>query len=278
MKAIVCVGNYAENPYYFERFDISVYSMEELSFCLKENAFMLGTEIMDDELLHFIAAECDLPELAKELYPMVHRSGSLSVFVTCILEYVGFYDKETIAQTANTVKMGSGLSDYEKQKLRIDFLIQKNKYLPALEAYDEMISQVETQNISGKTARRLSADMWYNKGIIYAKLFLYNNAAEAFETAYEIRKTPTVLKAWLFAKRMELPEKDYIALIGDHPEYYEASKQLEKQLEQAGKEWHNSLQYAGLENMKEWRDQGDICRYEEEADRFVVSLKEQYRS
>lgn len=278
MKAIACIGNYAENPYYFERFDISVYSMEELSFCLKENAFMLGTEIMDDEMLHFISAECNLPELAKELYPMVHRSGSLSAFVTCILECVGFYDNETIMHIANTVKMGSGLSDYEKQKMRIDFLIQRSKYLPALEAYDELIALVEGQNVNGKTARRLLADMWYNKGIIYAELFLYGNAAEAFRIAYEIRKTPTLQKAWLFAKRMELPEKDYIALIGDHPECYEVSKQLEKQLQMAENEWSNSLQHAGLENMHQWRSQGDIHRYEEEADRLVGALKEQYRS
>ena len=58
MKAIVCLGNYAKTPYCFEKLGIYVYSMEELSYCLKENAFLLGMEIMEDALLRFIDMEC----------------------------------------------------------------------------------------------------------------------------------------------------------------------------------------------------------------------------
>ena len=76
MKARLCLGIYATNAYCFERLGISVYCMEELCYCLKENAFLLGTEIMNDELLHFIGSDCQVPELAKELYPMVHQKGS----------------------------------------------------------------------------------------------------------------------------------------------------------------------------------------------------------
>ncbi len=278
MKAIVCLGNYAKKPYYFERFDISVYSMEELAFCLKENAFMLGTEIMSDGLLYFIKAECNVPELADKLYPLVHSAGALSTFVSYILEYVGLYDKEIIEQTVNTVKAGSGMSDYEKQKLRIDQLVQKNRFLPALECYDEMISQVEAQQEKGKNIKKLLADMWYHKGVIYAQLFLYGEAADCFSKAYALRKTAGVLKAWLFAKRMELPEKDYIALIADSPEYYDASLQIEKKLEAAQKEWTASLEYAGLENMREWRIRGELEKYSEESSLLVETLKKQYRS
>ena len=57
MKAIVCLGKYAKNPYCFEKLGILVYSMEELSYCLKENAFLLGTEIMNDAMLQFIGIE-----------------------------------------------------------------------------------------------------------------------------------------------------------------------------------------------------------------------------
>ena len=96
MKASLCVGEYCENAYNVEGLDIRVYSMEELCYCLKENAFLLDLSIMNDKLVDWIGEECKVRELAKQLYPMVHKQGSLSVFVVTILQYVGMYDPEEI--------------------------------------------------------------------------------------------------------------------------------------------------------------------------------------
>ena len=84
MKASLCVGEYCENAYNVEGLDIRVYSMEELCYCLKENAFLLDLSIMNDKLVDWIGEECKVWELAKLLYPMVHKQGSLSVFVVTI--------------------------------------------------------------------------------------------------------------------------------------------------------------------------------------------------
>ena len=51
MKASLCVGEYCENAYNVEGLDIRVYSMEELCYCLKENAFLLDLSIMNDKLV-----------------------------------------------------------------------------------------------------------------------------------------------------------------------------------------------------------------------------------
>ena len=128
MKARVCLGIYAANAYYFESLGLEVFCMEELAYCLKENAFLLGTEIMSDEMLHFIGTGCRVPELARELYPMVHQKGSLSGFVTKILEYVGFFEETEVREIEDAVRLGSGLTDYEKRKLQIDSLLAKKKY------------------------------------------------------------------------------------------------------------------------------------------------------
>ncbi len=40
MKASLCVGEYCETAYNMEGLDIRVYCMEELCYCLKENAFL----------------------------------------------------------------------------------------------------------------------------------------------------------------------------------------------------------------------------------------------
>ena len=82
MKASLCVGEYCENAYNVEGLDIRVYSMEELCYCLKENAFLLDLSIMNDKLVDWIGEECKVWELAKQLYPMVHtKSFPFATFV-----------------------------------------------------------------------------------------------------------------------------------------------------------------------------------------------------
>lgn len=277
MKAVVCLGEYAKSSYCFEKLGISVSCMEELCFCLKENAFLLGREIMHDKLLQFIDTQCNVPQLAKSLYSLVHHKGSLSAFVTLIMEYVGFYDAETIREVESTIKNNSGLTDYEKRKLRIDYLAIHGKYSVALEEYNDLIEALEQQD-SIKRNEAVLADALHNKGMILASLLLYKEAAACFKRAYEVGGEAQALKRFLLAKRMELSEKEYIALIAGMPQVYDLSLQIEKQLEEWETKWTKSATFAGLQNMKEWKTSGDVQKYEEESNLLIDALKEEYRN
>ena len=276
MKAIVCFGEYAKSSYYFDKLGISVSCMEELCYCLKENACLLGKEIMNDRLIRFIDAECKVPQLAKELYTLAHQKGSLSAFVALILESVGFYDKESIRNVEETLKNNAGLTDYEKKKLRIDYLADKGKYLTALREYDILAEELE---MAGGTLRNKAvlAETLRNKGVILAMQFLYEDAAKCFEKAHDISGDRELLKSYLQAKRMHLPEKEYIALIATMPEAYELSLQVEKELEALENKWKQSEEYAGLENMREWNAKGETQRYEQESGQLLEALKDAYR-
>ena len=75
MKASLCVGEYCETAYNIEELEIRVYCMEELCYCLKENAFLLDMSIMNDKLVDWIGEECRVRELAKQLYPGLPRGS-----------------------------------------------------------------------------------------------------------------------------------------------------------------------------------------------------------
>ena len=195
MKARLCLGVYATNAYRFEGLGLSVYCMEELSYCLKEHAFLLGPEIMSDELLHFIGSECQVPELERELYPMVHRKGSLSVFVATILNYVGFFEEKDIRQVEDTVRLGSGLSDHEKKKRQTDNLLEKKKYYDAIEAYNQLIARMEAEGKTDAGMGDFVADLYYNRGVVYANLLLYKQAAESFRESYNLKKDNETLRS-----------------------------------------------------------------------------------
>ena len=113
MKASLCVGRYATTPYCIEGIDVFIYSMEELCYCIKENAFLIDVSLMNDGLLEWIDRECGLRDLVKILNPLVHKAGSLSAFVTVILEYTGFYGPEVIRQVEQDRLQLSELVGYE---------------------------------------------------------------------------------------------------------------------------------------------------------------------
>ncbi len=277
MKARACLGIYSKNAYYFERLELSVYCMEELAFCLKEYAFLIGTEIMTDRMLQFIGADCQVPELARELYPMVHQKGALSVFVTTILEYVGFFEQAVVRQVENTVRMGSGLTDYEKQKLQIDYLVEKKKYAAAVEAYKALILDMKDAGVNNPKEASVLADLYYNRGVVYTRMLFYKQAANDFQRSYELKRDRSTLQSFFFAKRLELSEQEYVNLVAQYPESYEITLEVEQRMEALEQQWKETHEYAGLKNMRKWRTVGDKYMYYEESVQIVDALKEEYR-
>lgn len=281
MRASVCVGNYATTPYCISGLELKVYCMEELCYCIKENAFLLDASLMNDILLEWIERECGLKDLAKELYPLVHKQGSLSGFVTRIMEYVGFYSPEKIAEVAQVVKQGAGLGSIEKRKSQIDYSVKRGRYVSAIRGYDSLLAKWQDGQLQAQEvlpAPEVKAAILHNKGVAYTGLMLYRQAAEAFRAAAEIDEREEYRVAYLAAKRMSMPEEEYIAFVADTPENFQYSLTLEKKMEQWKTEWPKQTEYQQLKARKMWREGSEKQKYYEESEKVTQALKTGYRS
>ena len=280
MSASICVGEYATTPYCVKGLEIPVYCMEELCYCLKENAFLLDTSLMDDSLIDWIGADCGQSELARELYPLVHKQGSLSAFVSMIMEYVGWYDTGSIHEIEQVLKKGAGLSSIEKRKSQIDYLIQKKKYVAALRGYDGLLEKwSELESAGGELpAAKVRASILHNKGVAFTGLMLYRQAADSFWQAYEICESDEHFMAYLAAKRMELPDGEYIALVAELSGSYEQTLVLEKKLEDLLRQWQEQADYQRLMLRREWREGSEKQKYYDENERLTLGLKNSYRN
>ncbi len=253
MRVSVCVGDYAAVPYCIPGLELNVFSMEELCYCIKENAFLLDFSLMNDELIDWIERQCGLKDLAKELYHLAHKSGSLSAFASAILVYTGLYDESVIGETEQVLKKGAGLSTMEKRKSQVDYLVRKKKFLPALRGYDKLLKnwgELEKDQ-ERQAAASTRAAIFHNKGVAYAGLMLYDSAAECFLAAYELSGSGDDYTEYLAAKRLELPESDYVAFAAGHPKNYQYALDLEKRLEQLTQDWEVQPEYLTLYNRRE---------------------------
>jgi len=246
---------------------------------MKENAFLLDLSFMDDGLLDWLGRECGLLDLARALYPLVHRKGSLSSFASAILKYAGIYDEHVVQEVERVLKQGAGLSAIEKRKAQVDYLVGKKKYGAALKGYDALLEKWREQDAEGAVLPAVSclAAIWHNRGTAMAGLMYYEGAMECFRRAFELDGAPQSRAAYLAALRCSVPEAEYVTFIAEHGEWYQESLELEKKLEQSAAEWEQQPDYLLLNNRRERRG-SDREKYVEESGRLALALKEGYRS
>lgn len=283
MRTCISIGDYTTTPYCIAGLEVPVYCIEELCYCIKENAFLLDGSLMSDALVDWIGSECGLKELAENLFPLIHRQGSLSTFVIMILEYVGLYDSTVIQSVVQVLKKGAGLSGIEKRKRQIDYMVEKKKYMAALRGYDALLAKWEEQAGEDREtspelpAAEVRASILHNKGVAMAHLMQYAKAAECFRQAAEISHRTSEYVTYLAAKRMELSEGDYIAFAAGVSGSYDGALQLEKTLERVQKGWEEQVSYKRLAARKSWREGSDRHKYYEENERLTQALKDDYR-
>ena len=280
MRVSTCVGEYAEIPYSVPGVEINVYSVEELCYCMKENAFLLDTTLVNENLLKWLEKQCGLRELVKLLFPYVYRKGSLSAFAVTIFQYVGLYEPAIVREIEQVLKQGAGLSSIEKRKSQIDYLTRKKKYNLAIKSYDDIIAKWEEQVAAGEPVPAVSclAGIWNNKGVAYTGLMLYEEAANCFYHAYELSGEVQFCKAFFATKRLVLSEEEYVAFVADYSHMYEHTLELEKSVEEALEEWEQQPEYLMLYNRREMRMEGNWHQYHVDSERQALKLKENYRN
>ena len=93
-ELLLCNEAIAALPYYIEVVSINVYSIEELNYYIINNTYLLDDDFMSLELCTWIENHAHLPKLAMHLRTIISTNGSLSAFVTELLEYSGYCTKE----------------------------------------------------------------------------------------------------------------------------------------------------------------------------------------
>lgn len=280
MRVSTCVGNYAKTPYSISDLGMNIYCMEEFCYCVRENAYLLDPSMAGDKLVEWIDHECGLHDLARVLNSLVYRKDAFLTIIHTILKYVGFYEEQTIADIMSVLQQGFGRSNIERKKSQIDYLVEKKKYIAAVKAYDKLIEHWKELSLKGEILPPISclAGIWHNKGVAYARLMLYGNAAECFEKSNEIEPSAEVYKEYLAAKRMELSEENYVSFVADNMDGYEATLELEHEMENYIREWEEQPEFLRLYNRREMREGVEAGRYFEESEQIVRILKDSYRS
>ena len=275
-QIILGTGTYAGTPYYMEKFYVNLYSVEELCYLLVEKAELLDQDVMQRELVQWLDEQCGLNQLAHTLYSLLNQNGSTVAFAGTILEYVNLYPSEVVSQTEQIIRNNEGLNPYERGKTKADYMLQSGKCFTALKQYYSLLAQIPD------TDSLLRARILHNMGVACAKLFLFGHAADRFLEAYEADRNDESLELYLASLRMHYEDKDYLAYIAEHPEYYDVSLKVERQMERAYGQFEGSDENRMLFTLQVFKEEGSSTagsdvRYYQEIEKLTTGLKEAYR-
>lgn len=271
-RVYLCLGKNAEVPYYFERARAHVWNIEELCYFMRENAWLLEPALLSGELTDWIAKQCGLPDLSRMLSAAAREEKPVMGFVKVLFKYTGYCSMEEADQVEKILKLNESTSALERTKARGDYFLESGRWVLALHEYDELLRELKGMEPSflGKVC--------HNSGVAFAKLFLFDRAAAAFEQAWKLTKSEASAKQFLAAKRLELGEQEYVAFLAEHPDLYNASLGLEEQVQRCNESWKQEADAAFVLHATEALKDGaaHICR--QMLEERAGQLKEQYRS
>lgn len=194
-ELILCNQMLAAFPYYIDQASLNVYSLEELSYYIGHNLYLLDAGFMSEELCGWVDRELGLTRTAEKLREIYKRNGSLSEFVTVLLSESGYCSPEQIRQISMNLTELEYKSEYECGKMRADRYVENGRYVNAIYEYRKLLDAKEGQD------EVLVGNIWHNLGRSYAGLFLFEEAVPCFMNAYGYNLNPESLRECLYACR-----------------------------------------------------------------------------
>ena len=202
-ELLLCSQMMAASPYYIDSISLHIYSLEELSYYIEKNIYLLETDFMNEELCTWIERELRQKELAAKLRKICRGRGSLVEFVTGILEESGYHSTEKMRQLLGILAEMEQKSEYECQKLRADRYAENGRYINAIYEYRKLLRRDDEKNVV------LIGNVWHNLGRAYTGIFQFEEAVTCFTKAYELNENPESLRESLYACRCMQDEMRY---------------------------------------------------------------------
>lgn len=231
---ILCNGNYAETPYFIAQEELRLYSVEELCYYLYKNAFLLQDDFFDDSLITWMEEELGLAEWAGTLKEYRQGEDALLRSIEFLFLSTGYFTQNDCEKIRKILQDGSRLSVEERRKLRADAYCKRRRYVMAIEEYEELLKNCKEDQ------EKFKAKLYHNMGVCLAGMFVYDQAAKAFEKAFRAYPNTESYVQMLTAYKLGSSQTDYLSYLADHPESYEDSLEVEARLKQVKEDWEKT--------------------------------------
>ena len=180
-ELLLCNQSIAATPYFIEDLSLNIYSLEELCYVIEHHVYLVDDDFFDEDMILWIESKIREPELAEQLRQSKKTEKSITKLVEQVLNATGYLNYSTSLSVVSKVHEMQHKSVFERRKMRADCYVENKKYSSALLEYRRILQMEE----ECRKNPLVCGNIWHNQGTVYAKLFLFEEAKECFETAYK---------------------------------------------------------------------------------------------
>ncbi len=184
-----------KKSFYHETISVHLYSMEELCYFMETHIYLIDPIWVGEPLFSWIETELGEPKLAGNLRSARRRKEDEFTCVEMILRASGNYSEEDLEHISGLLNQMRGKTKLERRKMSGDLALAAGKYRQAAYIYMELLGKEYATHMT----EELRGNIFHNLGVVYAHLFLFQEAAELFAQAYTLRKDIGSRDAYLYA-------------------------------------------------------------------------------
>ena len=273
---ILCQMKKAKRPYYIESVGINLYSMEELSYFLANNLYLLDKSVFNEDLCLWIREEFQSAKLSAKLYSLLEKWRSedeinwADVLIP-ILKETHYYNIEEYRKLQLALATFAGQSKQMRLKLKGDCLFLHEKYQTAIETYTRVLKKKE-----GDEKSRFVGSIYNNMGCSYMRMFQIKEAVTCFYEAYECIHSRETLKSYLYASYILGPSSAYEELIKKMRVDEDLLVELNAEIASSKEAGRQQMQSIGYEEAKEALLNGETEEYKKTLENILGELRESY--
>lgn len=271
-ELILCSEPIAAMPYYLEGVSLNIYSLEELSYYIMHNTYLIERDFMNEELCTWIAREARQIKLAERLRDIMHGNRSLSDFVFEIIKTCGYCTMAEMQEVILEIRQLEEKSDFECNKIRADKLMENEKYLSSIYEYKRLLDSEEAKNENAM----LVGNIWHNLGTAYARLFLFEEASKCYQKAYSLNEKLESLREWLMTYRCMKDEEGFMKVARDNLLDDTYITEVKNELSLASRNQNTVDFEEKLEAIAMLADR-DMAQHAREINKIILAWKEDYR-
>ena len=180
-ELLLCNHSIAAMPYYIEAISLNIYSLEELCYVIEHHTFLMEEGFFEEDLLVWIERELGAKKLSEELRLALDKETGVIKLVEMILNETGYLPYSAALEVISQIREMQHKTVFERRKIRADRYAENRKYISALSEYRRIL-QMEEECRKNPV---VCGNIWHNQGTVFARLFLFREAKECFEKAYQ---------------------------------------------------------------------------------------------
>lgn len=247
---ILCHKKKAKHSYEITRIHKKIFTIEELCYYLCNNLYLVDYTIMNEQLCEWLDEELELPQLTEKLREGIRKHCSVEHFVLEILTFSSIYTAVEMNHIRDVLDKLKNQKDIERQKYKGDNLLENSEVEDAILVYQSILKKEKDETVDVK---------FYGKpygclGTAYGRIFLYSEAMEMFDKAFQICSDPSMLRAYIYAASHALPKVEYEMFLRKSEIFMEIDEELQHLIKERDYNVKKTL-VISEELLKNWKSQ-----------------------